>query len=226
MGGGAVTPGASKNLEEQLDGIIAAHVSMRKESQYNDLSDLPKDERQSLVTRAVAAVHRISGAASPYSIEIARILKEDPELHVHTSSIIGIVKALRQDIAAGYLQTLVELVHAAVFTDFLDMASHLHDSGYKDAAAVICGSTLESHLRELCNKNGVATDLNGKPKKADQINAELAKSGAYSALDQKNVTAWLGLRNKAAHGDDDAYTAEQVNLLIAGVREFLARTPA
>ncbi len=217
---------ANKEFEAQLDGIINDYAAMRQASQHNDLSDLPKVERQSLITQAVAAVHRISGTASTYSIQLDRILKQNPELHVHTSSIIGIVKALRHDLGAGYLQTLVELVHAAVFADFIDMASHLKESGYKDAAAVVCGSTLESHLRELCNKHGVAAETNGKPKKADQINAELAKRGAYSALDQKNVTAWLGLRNKAAHGDYQAYSNEQVGLLIAGVRDFLTRTPA
>lgn len=221
-----MNPGASNSFEAQLDGIIAAHVAMQKEAQHNDLSDLPKDERQSLVTQAIAAVHRISGPTSTYSVEMQRILAKDHQLHLHTSSIIGIVKALRHDVSAGYLQTLVELVHAGVFADFLDMASHLQDSGYKDAAAVICGSALESHLRELCKKYGVSTDLNGKPKKADQINGDLVKSGAYSTLDQKNVTAWLGLRNKAAHGNYQAYGDDQVELLIAGVREFLARTPA
>ena len=35
------------------------------------------------------------------------------------------------------------------------MAEYLLHEGYKDSAAVIAGSTLESHLRALCNKNGI-----------------------------------------------------------------------
>ena len=199
---------------------------MRSASKYEDLSDLPEDERQSLVTRTVAAVHYISGRTSTYSAEIARILKGNPQLHVHTSPIIGVVKALRHDLAAGYLQTLTELVHAAVFADFIQMAQYLVESGYKDAAAVICGSTLESHLRELCKRYEITAEINGRPKKADQMNAELAKASAYSALDQKSVTAWLDLRNKAAHGKYSLYDRNQVDLLISGVSQFLARTPA
>lgn len=218
--------GTPDQFQAQLDSIIDAHVAMRQQSQYNDLSDLPKEDRQSLVTRAIAAVRRISGNGSSYSTEIQRIVKDEPALHEHTSSIIGIVKALRDDIGAGYIQTLIELVHAEVFSDFLEMATYLAESGYKDAAAVVSGSTLESHLRELCVKHSVPADFNGRPKKADQMNADLARIGVYSALDQKNVTAWLGLRNKAAHGDYGAYTADQVTLLISAVREFLARTPA
>jgi hypothetical protein len=106
------------------------------------------------------------------------------------------------------------------------MADHLTRSGYKDAAAVIGGSTLESHLRELCVKHEVATDVAGNPKKADVMNADLVKAGAYTKLDQKNVTAWLGLRNDAAHGKYGEYDKGQVALLLSGIRDFVGRTPA
>ena len=109
---------------------------------------------------------------------------------------------------------------------FIEMAKQLAKSGYKDAAAVICGSTLESHLRELCKKYGIATEVGGRPKKADRMNAELAKATAYSALDQKIVTAWLGLRNEAAHGEYSVYDEKQVDDLISGAEHFIARTPA
>ena len=42
----------------------------------------------------------------------------------------------------------------------------------------------------------------------------------------KNITAWLDLRNSAAHGDYAAYTKEQVKLLIASVQNFIIRYPA
>jgi hypothetical protein len=45
-------------------------------------------------------------------------------------------------------------------------------------------------------------------------------------MDQKNVTAWLDLRNKAAHGHYEQYQKEQVALLISGVRDFITRNPA
>ena len=41
------------------------------------------------------------------------------------------------------MQSREELIHASVFADFLQMADYLVDSGYKDAGAVIAGSTLE-----------------------------------------------------------------------------------
>lgn len=215
-----------ENIIEQLEVLLTKHSEMQRESQHNDLSDLSKVERQSLVTRSLAAIHRISGEKSTYSNEVERILKESPQLHLHTSSILGIVQALRDDLKDGFVKTLVELVHADIFADFLDMAYHLQESGYKDAAAVITGSTLESHIKELCQKYSVEIEVNGRPVKADKMNSDLAKGDAYSKLDQKNITAWLDLRNKAAHGNYEDYTKEQVELLISGVRDFIGRVPA
>ncbi|PKL86207.1 MAG: hypothetical protein CVV22_03345 [Ignavibacteriae bacterium HGW-Ignavibacteriae-1] len=211
---------------QQLDNLIGIHKTMRQDSQQHDLSDLPKEDRQSLVTRTIAAIHRITGVNSTFSQEIERIIKQDPSLHKHTSSIIGVVKALREDLASGSIQNLAELVHADIFADFLDMAQHLSDSGYKDPAAVLAGSTLESHLKKLAIKNGVPVDIAGKPVKADKLNADLAKLNVYTVLDQKNVTAWLDLRNKAAHGNYNDYNNDQVKLLIAGIHQFIVRIPA
>ena len=110
------------------------------------------------------------------------------------------------------------------------MAQHLINEGYKDAAAVIAGSPLEAHLRRLCLKSGIPCDVTSGastvPKKADRLNSELAQASSYSKLDQKNVTAWLDLRNKAAHGKYAEYELPQVNLLVAGVRDFITRNPA
>ena len=99
------------------------------------------------------------------------------------------------------------------------------------AAAVIAGSSLEGHLRQLAKRWGVPVERTTptgdlEPKKADAVNAELVKANAYSRLDQKNVTAWLDLRNKAAHGHYTEYQKEQVALMIDAIRDFITRCPA
>lgn len=211
---------------KQLDALIELHKSLQQQSKLNDLSDLPKQDRQSLVTRTIAAIHRITGSSSIYSKDIKRVLDEIRYLHLHTSPIIGIAKALRDDLAAGYVQNLAELAHADIFADFLEMAKHLNDNNYKDPAAVLAGSTLESHLKKLSSKNGIPIELNGKNVKADKLNADLLKANVYTILDQKNITAWLDLRNKAAHGNYGEYNNDQVKLLIAGISDFIARIKA
>jgi hypothetical protein len=36
----------------------------------------------------------------------------------------GLLRALRADYAAGYLRKISELIHADLFSDFLEMADH------------------------------------------------------------------------------------------------------
>lgn len=140
---------------------------------------------------------------------------------------LAILQAVRNEIAGGWLFTIKNLVAAELFADFISMAEHLLDSGYKDPAAVVAGSVLEEHLRQLSSKNSlpIEDDRDGDivPRKADRLNAELAKANVYSKLDQKLVTAWLDLRNNAAHGKYEAYASEQVDQMIQGVVEFMAR---
>lgn len=64
-----------------------------------------------------------------------------------------------------------------------------------------------------------------RPKKAEQLNQELCKAGAYAMGDQKQITAWLELRNKAAHAEYGAYDTAQVELMLRGVGNFIVRVP-
>lgn len=107
------------------------------------------------------------------------------------------------------------------------MAEELVSKQYKDPAAVIAGSVLEEHLRKLTQRMGLTVEKpDGTPMKADTLNADLCKAGTYNKLEQKSVTAWLDLRNKAAHGDYTAYDQAHVEALIRDVRAFMTRYPA
>jgi hypothetical protein len=217
-------------LLDQLAHIINDFTKQASKSAHSDLSDLPPHEVQALITRAAAAVQRIGGRHSSYASEVERVLTNNAAyLHRQLQPVIGVVKALFHDMQNGYLQSVIELVHAETFADFLEMAQHLLDTGYKDAAAVIAGSSLELHLRALCVKHGVDLEVTKQdgskvPKKADAMNTDLAGKHAYTKNDQKSATAWLGLRNSAAHGKYTEYEKEQVTLLIEGIRQFIART--
>ena len=144
---------------------------------------------------------------------------------------LGVLRAVQQDIEAGMLVPIRELLHAEVFDDYLAMADHLiNDGGYKDAAAVIAGSTLEGHLRLLCDKNGIPTTVQKsnktEPKSASAMNDELKQQGVISQIDWRSIQGWLDIRNNAAHGHYDKVLATKVELMIAGIRDFLIRHQA
>jgi hypothetical protein len=115
-----------------------------------------------------------------------------------------------------------------MFSDFLEMAEYLlQDEGLKDPAAVMIGGVLEQHLRKLCDKHSIPTvGTDGKPKKLDVMNAELAKANVYGKNEQKQITAWAGIRNDAAHAHYDKYKKEDVDIMTRWVRNFLSNYPA
>lgn len=212
---------------KQLQSIIDEYNDYRKKSKYDDCSDVMSNTLvKQLQTRAIAAIERTSGRSSIYFENTSTIFQEVNNNYNQLAEVIGVAESLLIDVKSGYLQSFEELIHADIFADFLEMSEHLLSNGYKDAAAVMAGSTLEAHLKQLAHKFSVQIELSGRPKKADAINSELAKVGTYAKLDQKNITAWLGLRNQAAHGNYAEYDKQQVNLLISSIRDFITRNPA
>jgi hypothetical protein len=210
---------ASTQIVLQLDQLLARY----RVAVSSDADNMPFGRVQELITSAHAAIERLAPPGSPYLTNCASAIKETSNNEYQLEWLMGIVEALRHDYAADALAPIQELIRAEVFDDFLEMAEHLMELGYKDPAAVLIGGVLEQHLRKLALRASIDTESNGKPKKADTLNSELASGKVYDKLDQKNITSWLDLRNKAAHAEYSSYSAEQVKLLLLGVRDFIRR---
>jgi hypothetical protein len=217
---------------KQIDATIELDKAMAVPGQ-----GLETWQHERLITDALAAIERITGKASVYMQQALAAAKPKgphsghPDYYTASRTVLSILESVRDAVAADYLDTASSLIHGSVFADFLEMAQHLLDEGYKDAAAVIAGSALEAHLRPLCVDaviDTMTTNASGDsvPKKASRMNADLYAANVYSLLDQKSVTAWLDLRNKAAHGEYDIYVDQQVGLMISGIRDFITRVPA
>ena len=216
------------NFIEQLESVIKEYDGYMKQSRHGDGSDVMSDSKVSyLLTGAMAAIDRIAGRSSEYYVSADGYrCSSDSNSHDNLAMVIGAAKSLLLAMRNGYLKRREELIHADVFNDFLEMSEYLLSTGYKDAAAVTIGSVLEVHLKKLATKHSILTELSGKAKKADTINSDLVKAGAYNKLEQKSVTAWLGIRNYAAHGEYDEYDKQQVELMLSGVRGFMNKYPA
>lgn len=177
---------------------------------------------------ALSFLSNVFGSKHPYYTEFNKIVEA---AHASkTESGIGILRAVKNELEGGWLTSTKGLISAEIFSDFIEMADHLLTENYKDAAAVMLGSVLEEHLRTLASVNGIEVEYekNGKllPQKADRINSDLASANIYTKLDQKNVTAWLGLRNSAAHGQYELYTLDQVSIMRSSLVDFMARNNA
>jgi hypothetical protein len=167
----------------------------------------------------------VFGEQHPYFLQFTeRVNGSDPS---DLDSAESLLREAREEIEGGWLRKVKSLLAAEIFADFTEMAAHLLEEGFHDAAAVIAGSTLEEHLRQLAISAGVSVTVTSRadvlPKKADRLNNDLVAANVYGKLDQKSVTAWLDLRNKAAHGKYKEYTREQVALMHQGVLDFMTR---
>ncbi len=142
--------------------------------------------------------------------------------YIHSiQSAVGILKAAKEDYEQGYLFNLQQRITADVFDDFLERAEYLLETGDYQAAAVVAGCVLEDALRKMCDRDPPIT-LSDKPK-LDFMNGQLAKRGDYPSFIQKQITAIADIRNKAAHGDWDKFTKDDVKKIITDVRDFMAK---
>lgn len=151
-----------EQLLRQIDDALAYQKMMREKGKYDDLSGLPSWEYERFITMALSAIQRVTGANSVYmqqASEASKPKESRPNYFPSFKTVLSILESLREALAADYLESASSLIHASVFADFLEMSQHLLDEGYKDAAAVISGSSLEAHLRQLCSKFGVNTTV-------------------------------------------------------------------
>lgn len=166
---------------------------------------------------AMGLLQRVFGENSVHFKNFIEVYKDPSEgFAFRFDRCKGIFRAAKSDYEGGYLFKIESLVSAEVIGDVLEQAQHLLDNGYKDPAAVIARVALESTLKKLCDKNTL-------PKgKLDKMNADLAKAGVYNISMQKQITAWAGKGNDAAHGNWNNYKKEDVTDMINGVQRFIA----
>lgn len=212
-----------KDRVSQLIGLADKTLDTRQKSSRGLMSWVNSELFFEFRASSLSFILKLYGESHPYYKDFNQIVvRAEPS---DTEEGRGILKSIKTEIDNGWLTSLKGLVSAEIFSDFLEMADYLIKENYKDPAAVMTGSVLEEHLRQLCDKHGIPTadSRSGKPKKADLLNSELTSAGVYNKLDQKNVTAWLDLRNKAAHGKYSEYNQQQVEFMMQTVTEFITR---
>jgi hypothetical protein len=168
-------------------------------------------------SQAISALTSILGPASTYTVEFEKRVNQNSKSNIDAG--IAILSALHSDIENGYLRQTANIISAEVFSDFLEMARHLLDEGYKDPAASLTGAVLEDGLRRIARNNDITVtdrdDLNS-------LRDKCAGKKLFNNLVRQQITAWTTLRNSADHGKFDEYTSQQVGSMISDMRSFLA----
>jgi hypothetical protein len=224
---GVTSDSVREEVLRQLEHILKAVTEVKVALSNQHFDNIEYYDRITACTRMASALKRFAPEGSPYYGEM-------PEEYEYTdfSRLYGKLTALRDDYKIGGLATFKEIVASDISSDYLKMAEHLLESdGLKLPAAVLAGSVLEEHLRNLCTKNNIDIDFTDKKgdlctKKAATMNDELRQKGVYHLNDHKQITAWYGVRSSAAHGKDSEFNETQVEMMIQGVRSLISRFPA
>lgn len=144
--------------------------------------------------------------------------------------LMRVLDALKWQIEHDRLADFAQVVHADLLADLLAQAGHLLSQGYRRAAAILAGATLEEQLSKMCSRASISlNDDRGRPLTGGALNNKLYSSQIYTNAVRAEVEAWLAIRNPAAHGDPDFdrnYTDAQVSNMIARIRSFVADYPA
>lgn len=167
-------------------------------------------------TSVLNLLHRVFGEDSVHVKQFQRPFASFQDESSEFRHCKAVFDAAREDYEGGYLFNMRSLIQAEVFDDALGQASELLRAGYKDPACVVVGVTLETTLKQLCSQNGISHA------KLDKMNADLCKAGVYNMGMQKQITAWADRRNRAAHGEWDAYSAADVEDMLRGVTRLVA----
>jgi hypothetical protein len=108
-----------------------------------------------------------------------------------------------------------------VVSDILDQAQTLLESKscHPAAAAVLIGASLEEFLRNWVEAAGLS--VSGKPS-IDAYGKSLRSQEMVSKQDIKDITAWAGIRNHAAHGEwEEVGDRGRIRIMLEGVNLFM-----
>jgi len=145
-------------------------------------------------------------------------------------NLVARLSGIKDDFDGGFLDDLAASIERSIAGDYMGQAEQLLTEGQSGnydhvPAAVLVGAVLENALRSLCDRQTPQIPLlsqNGKPKMLNAFIDDLKKAGVYNETRAKQLRAWAGIRNHAAHGQFDQFDRKQVQRMITGVRDFLA----
>ncbi|MFQ6333658.1 hypothetical protein [Methylophilus sp. 3sh_L] len=134
--------------------------------------------------------------------------------------------SLRSHIEAGLLDEISPTRRAQldVVSDFLEQAQLLLGAkGVHPAAPIVLiGASLEEFLRTWIDEADIS--LGQRKPSIDSYTQVLLAENLISKQDAKDITAWAGLRNQAAHGEwEEVSNKQRAYLMLEGVNLFMRK---
>ncbi len=157
------------------------------------------------------------GVENPYYKNFKKIHETEKLFYSNiVLSVCGIIQSILTDYDKGTLYKFDFLISGNIFDSILDQATELNENNFKDAAAVMVRTVVESSLKKLA----IANEINTKQVAAD-LNTKLKDKNVYDKVQHSEIQSWLHLGNYAAHGEFDKYDKNKISKLISDVQIFV-----
>lgn len=171
-------------------------------------------------------LHRVAGPKNAFLAGVESWNPRSMSERASADNIREILKGYLEYVEAGLGAQISPERQAQldVVSDFLEMANSLLTT--KDvhvaAPAVLIGATLEEFLRTWVDN--AALPLGNRKPSLEAYSQVLREADLITKQDGKDITAWAGIRNHAAHGEWDLIGGkERVGLMLEGVNLFLRK---
>jgi hypothetical protein len=184
--------------------------------------DQDSPEIHGLMARAREFLRVHVGESSEFYNSIFFLNEKKPD----GKAFANILRSFQEYIRDGFSAEFTPLQQAQinVVSDFLDQACILlQDKKVHPAAAcVVTGAALEEFLRNWVDRKSLKIG-NRKPSIAAYTDI-LSRNNLITKQDRKDILAWSGLRNEAAHGKwNDLADRERAKIMLEGVNLFLRK---
>ena len=176
-----------------------------------------------VLAQALEFLHRYAGPKSSF-FTMAQGCGGSPGFA--KESLISVLESFIRYIESGLAEGISPERKAQldVVSDFLSQAQLLLESKsvHPAAPAVLIGATLEEFLRAWIENEGLT--LKNNTPSIDAYCKTLRESDLIDKQDIKDITAWAGIRNHAAHGEWDIVSDRQrICLMLEGVNLFIRK---
>ena len=178
-----------------------------------------------LIAEAMELVRINGGERNSFYLALSKVGADFADDFIW-SAVSGIMESFADSIEAGRIEgiSLQRQAEIDVVSDFLGQADGmLGTKGVHPATpATLIGAALEEFLRNWVEEAGLT--LGTRKPGIDSYASLLRSAELITKQDMKDVTAWGGVRNHAAHGEwDEVSDPKRVGLMLEGVNLFMRK---
>ncbi len=218
-----------ESLPMQQHSRVASSNYLTGEKSYRHFTRASLSEFVEWRTSCAAVLDQIVSSSSLLRKTVDQFPQwgDEPE---KVKAAVAFLRSVRTELEMGSLNAIALQIENEILSDYLGQAEGIlkePEEGLSHvAAAVIAGASLERALRAMCltlvPPEPVVNDKDGHLGMTALIES-LKRRQAFNELQAKQLRAWAGIRNSAAHGKFEDFTRHQVEQMVEGIVAFVAR---